>query len=886
MPRPARLPALALASLLATLPLASTRASAQSTRLPGPATAAQIEGYLGAAGLEGKARDQALLLHESYFERFRDFEDREVAPALEELRRDFNMTVSVEDARRDAATRRRLLSRAAQIDNQFVDEFLSSLTGDEQIRGERLRGALARRRAAALLPQFGTGSRVIGHDLRSSPAFATLEPAVRDAIAPALDAYDADLTRLVERAGQAAIDRSIRAAELRELRPVGGTPPVVEDGVEPDQAAVENWFRDMQLLQKEASQELVEAVARLRKLHRDTLLAIEPSLPSLAVFDLRAHLLSGAYPMILPRRPFGEVVAILRAKRDGGSMDDAAWASALDLVGAHESSMRGSLEALLAAADAVPERGDMMVFGNDGGEVETPEAARLARAQEVFLDADRRGADSLRTTLGLGEGSTQAGGRPPASIEINGAAIDLGDLLGGVGGGIDGGPVEGGSVQVVVGVAGMGGDGGEMIVLGGDELDDSGMVFMGMGGPGGGPRIPKPMSRETLDDVLAASGADAAMRPAFDALVEQLARERDEATKDLGSAQTGLGDEPGGMRFSITLADDGAVSPALSAQVAREAIARIEVSEEAFFDGVRAIAAGDRLDEVERARRVRARTRLVSGERGETAIDPVAVALVATIDEDDRAAALTALEGWDLSSVDALRGARRDLDALEDERTRLFEEATKTTSIEEGADGRQAASAISFDDGLGERMMDIDRRSKAVRDRIARANRDAIAAALDALGADTVAQRTLRRALHRELHPAVYARFGTLDATFAQARQLVADEALLVVLDTLEEEWRESREVRCEEAVADLEDRAREASRAGTEAPMADFASMQARMQERRRLRGDLVQLDAAIHRRVVDLVTGAVGAERAEDLPPAPGSRQGGRPMLRFGGQ
>ena len=874
------LPALALSAFLATVPFGAPEAHAQAMRLPGPVTAAQLERALTDAGLTGKARDQALLLHEAYFENFRAFEDREVVPSLDQRRGDFDMARSSEDARKDASTRRRLLARAAQLDNGFVDELMASLTGDDQLRAEALRTALARRRSAALLPQMGPGSRIVSFDLRSAPVLATLEPAVRDAIRPALDAYDADLTRLVERAGQAALDRSVRAAELRETRAVAGTPPVLEgDGAEPDQASVDTWFREMQALSREASQDLVDATARLRKLHRDTLASIEPSLPALAAFDLRAHLLSGAYPMTVSRRPFAAVVEALRSKRESGGLGGDAWTSALDLVAAHESSMRAPLEAMLAAADAVPDPGEMIfIDGND--REETPEAARLARAKEAFLEADARGADALRATLGLEDGSKQAG-RVPPSVEINGASIDLGQILGdAMGGGGDGGGFEvTGGVQIVVG--GVGGGDGEMIVLGGDDLEGSGMVFMG-GPGGGGMRMPKPMTRDELDALFTTSGADAALRTAFDTLADEMARERADATEGLeGGAANFLPDGEGSMSFSIAVGEDGAAFEPPSSERIGEARARIDASEDSFFDGVKAIAAGDRLDEVERARRIRARARLATGERGAAALDPVAVALVAAVDDRARASALSALEGWDLASVDLLRGARRELDALNAEQAKLFEEATVETVSQTAEGGASVTREVAFDGGIAERMQELGTKSTAIRQRVERANRDAVAGALAALDADPAAARTLRRAFQRGLHPSVYARFDSLRATFAKARELVTDAALATVLDALEEEWRETREARCDEAVAEIDARAAKPA-AGVGG--FDIADLQARTRESRRLRGDLTQIDSAIHRRIVDLVTGAVGADLAKTLPPAPGARGGARPMIQFG--
>ena len=125
--------ALALAVALAAPIALTTRADAQLGRqLPSPVSAAQLEIMLRFAGLPDTTKDAALPLHEAYFERFREFEKREVDPALARPNDSpFDLARSVDEARKEAELRRRVFQRAAQLDDQLADEIAAVLPENE-----------------------------------------------------------------------------------------------------------------------------------------------------------------------------------------------------------------------------------------------------------------------------------------------------------------------------------------------------------------------------------------------------------------------------------------------------------------------------------------------------------------------------------------------------------------------------------------------------------------------------------------------------------------------------------------------------------------------------------------------------------------------------------
>ncbi|MFZ9880502.1 MAG: hypothetical protein ACO3QC_03770, partial [Phycisphaerales bacterium] len=180
------LASLALAVALATPLVAAAPAHAQFMRnLPSPVSAQQLEGFIKSAGLSTAARDQLLRLHEAYFERFRAFEEQEIDPSLKTVApRELSMTRTVDDARREADMRRRALQRAAQIDGQLVDELLGLVGGDDAVRAEKLRTALARRRATSVMPPLGFAGDAVRFDLRTAAVLATIDEATRQALAP------------------------------------------------------------------------------------------------------------------------------------------------------------------------------------------------------------------------------------------------------------------------------------------------------------------------------------------------------------------------------------------------------------------------------------------------------------------------------------------------------------------------------------------------------------------------------------------------------------------------------------------------------------------------------------------------------------------------------
>ncbi|MEI7879124.1 MAG: hypothetical protein WCI96_14550, partial [Planctomycetota bacterium] len=124
---------LALAVALAAPIALTTRADAQLGRqLPSPVSAAQLEIMLRFAGLPDTTKDAALPLHEAYFERFREFEKREVDPALARPNDSpFDLARSVDEARKEADLRRRVFQRAAQLDDQLADEIAAVLPENE-----------------------------------------------------------------------------------------------------------------------------------------------------------------------------------------------------------------------------------------------------------------------------------------------------------------------------------------------------------------------------------------------------------------------------------------------------------------------------------------------------------------------------------------------------------------------------------------------------------------------------------------------------------------------------------------------------------------------------------------------------------------------------------
>ncbi|MFZ9916302.1 MAG: hypothetical protein ACO3IB_13350, partial [Phycisphaerales bacterium] len=327
------LASLALAVALATPLVAAAPAHAQFMRnLPSPVSAQQLEGFIKSAGLSTAARDQLLRLHEAYFERFRAFEEQEIDPSLKTVApRELSMTRTVDDARREADMRRRALQRAAQIDGQLVAELLGMVGGADAVRAEKLRTALARRRATSVMPPLGFAGDAVRFDLRTAAVLATIDEATRQALAPSFDAYDAELTRLCERYADDVIARGVKSAQLREEMGLGA-PPEAEPGQEGAGDGMQRWFESLQEIQRRAGEAAGETADRIRRLHRDTLAQVEPLLSTRDAMALRTHLASGVYSGTLSKNRFEEAVARLDAKRKSGDIDAARWSAVEDAL--------------------------------------------------------------------------------------------------------------------------------------------------------------------------------------------------------------------------------------------------------------------------------------------------------------------------------------------------------------------------------------------------------------------------------------------------------------------------------------------------------------------------------------------------------------------------
>ncbi|MEY5061836.1 MAG: hypothetical protein RIS45_1757, partial [Planctomycetota bacterium] len=208
---------LALAAALAAPVALAPEAHAQIGRqLPSPVSATQLEQMIRDAGLPETTKDVALPLHEAYFARFRDFEKRELDPLLSKPSSTFDLMRSVDDAKKEADLRRRAFQRAASLDNQLADEIEGVLPAEDAWRTRMLKAALSRRRAAALGSNFGFAGKPLEFSLRSAPVFATLDPDTRRMTGLALEVYEAELTRQLERYADAALARIVKAAEIRE----------------------------------------------------------------------------------------------------------------------------------------------------------------------------------------------------------------------------------------------------------------------------------------------------------------------------------------------------------------------------------------------------------------------------------------------------------------------------------------------------------------------------------------------------------------------------------------------------------------------------------------------------------------------------------------------
>jgi len=868
-------PALAIA-MAAPLGLATAGAEAQLGRpIPTPVSAKDFEAMLRDAGLPESVRDVALPSHETYFARFREFESREVDPALDRgPDAPFDLVRTVDDARRDAERRKRLFARAAQLDGQLVDEVGGLLVADEALLLEKVRSALARRRAATAAPSGGFGARAETFDLRRTSAMAALEPARRSAIAATLDAYDAELTRLLERVATAALERPVRAAELREERGVGAPS-------DSDPAAGEAWFARMQEIQRDASEELVAARQRVRRLHRDVLGQLEATLGPAEVRALRAELVNGAYPLLFRKDAFAAAVAEANALRAKGRLDDAQWSAATAIIETHAIAERPLVEALMDLSDRTLASEGALPFGGGGNEF-------VERARDLRTDLEdlaSRDAAALLAAIGA------SGPDPQVARQVDAPE-----------GMPPGGSLVVGEAAVSIGV--MGGD-GEMVVLSGDELAEGlgGISFLGLSGGSSG--VARPMGADELDALAGRLGFGKDDRPIFDEIVGRCAEARSaaEAAQPArgGGMLVGGGDGDvgsGGISISLSIGEDGqVVADSGGGGDPEKLAAAIESAEERMFDELRAAVASERVEAAEAARRARARVRLLVGERGAHAADLTSIADKAAIGDAARAAIAEELRAWDEASVGAIRAMRDELRELGSRRTALIEQASRPVEPPDvglagggTAESGVATQAFQIDSEVAEELSAIERRASAAREKVGESNRRSLDALVDRLAGDPAAQKALRRSYLRAVNPAIYRIPRDLSGAFVKA---LAIEGLApggrTEVERLRDEWIESRETLCESFLAACEAeakaRATEAARdPGSGGPIAidGFLSAEESMRERRRLRADLEQLEATIFRRLGDLLLVEVGVEKAKAIGELPAPRRSG--MIQFG--
>jgi hypothetical protein len=903
--------ALALAVALAA-PLGATAvAPAQfgpGRSAPTPVSATDFARMLVECGLPETTRDIALPLHEGYFARFREFETREVDPALDNAAGgDFALSRTLESAKETRDLRRRLFQRAAQLDAQLVDELVGVLTAEDAVRAERLRDTLARRRAATILASVGFGAGLSGKpetfDLRTCEALRTLDSTARDAVAPSFDAYGVELTRALERAADARLDVSVKAAELRAERNIPQTPvidaPQTENAQEnaPEnggaEAAVdttpaaqgidEEWFRRNAEIQREASAEFAQAMLRVRRIHCDALANIEPLVSAKVARAMRADLMRAVYPGIQQKNAFDAALAEAESLRAKGKIDDAQWSAAEAIIDGHDVAARGVLNDLMDLADKKAGNGELgllMVAANDN---QSEEAQRAARLSQELVDLSTRDAEALRAALGLAAPDPQVAGR---GITVGEGGVDIGAAIAeAIGGGGEGGGEGGGAIQIQAVM--VGGD-GEAITLTSDDMDDAGVMFIG-GLAGGGPRVPKPFTREELDAISAASGLDGAQRPTFDEIAARCAESRTAAEDEHGPRSGGIANADGSISLTFSIGGEGEM---VAGGGDTEALVdAIVTGEETMFDELRAAATADRSEPIEAARRARARTRLALGETGEHSVDLLKIAQAVELGEAARASIDARLGEWDRSSVAALEAMRREIDAANERREEIMTAATEeTTAQTEG--GASIGRTVAIDDSMSMELAELDRRVTSARARVATANAATRATIEDALAGDSAAQKTFRRAYLRAANPEVYRGARDLAPFFDKAAALEGvGEQGRADIARLKTEWIEAREARCEEFIrardeAEREAKARASADAGGGAMSADtFRLMGVQQRERKRLREDLQQVEATIFRRLQDLLIVEVGADRAKEIGELPARRRANMPSIRIGG-
>ena len=244
----------------------------------------------------------------------------------------------------------------------------------------------------------------------------------------------------------------------------------------------------------------------------------------------------------------------------------------------------------------------------------------------------------------------------------------------------------------------------------------------------------------------------------------------------------------------------------------------------------------------------------------------------ATLSDASRAALAGELRAWDESSVAALEAMR----AAVTESERIQAEALKAATVESEVtlpDGTtQMARTVEFSADASTRLGEAAKRASEARAAVADANRRTREALLTLVAADDAAAKEVRRGVARAMTPAAYRIPRDLEPFFARASAVEALPASTrSAIDALRAEWIESRESLCEAFVAAGDEPAASQSPAGI-----DVQRLGARTAARRKLRADLEQLEASVHRRLQETLLNEVGPVAADAVGPLP--TRGGR--------
>ena len=870
--------ALALAVALAAPIALTTRADAQLGRqLPSPVSAAQLEIMLRFAGLPDTTKDAALPLHEAYFERFREFEKREVDPALARPNDSpFDLARSVDEARKEADLRRRVFQRAAQLDDQLADEIAAVLPENESWKSRRIRAALSRRRSAMLAPAFGTMGKSFEYSMRSAPVITQIDPDAANIVNTALETYEGELTRQLARYAEASFVRIVKAAEIREEMGIGAAPAIPAEGEGEGKGKGEakatppgeEWFAKMREAQHRANEDTAKIATRIRKLHREALDQVMPLVHPDQAMSLRDHLVAALYPMLRSKSEFNTVYAIAKAMNDKAELESSKWKAVEDIAAAHDMATRSIVFEMMDAVDkrleaGAGDNGMVMLFNSDGAdEADAQKKEKSDRLRNSLESLEESDAATLRATIGIAapdSKTTAQLGREGIQGALEGA---MGQMAG---------------VQIAM----VGGD-GEMVILTGDDfaIGEGPMMLGGLGLGGGGSSIPRPMTREEIDALANKLGFEKDTRPMFDEIVARCAEARNIAEKKLAPSAPILstGDESG-MSMTFTLSGEDGVS--IGGGDNTKVIEAIEVAEETMFDELKAVVAADKTDANDAARRARARARLLIGESGMRGVDIVSVIERSDIPNAARAKIATDLKSWDETSVAAIRSMQAEVKDLARQQDEAFAQATTEITVDDGHGGIQSTRGVSIDSDLSERLEQIENRRSKSRERVAELNRRTVDAIVDALEGDVVAQTTVRRGFLHAANPSVYKGARDLEPYFTKAEAIAGLTANgKAAVNAVRAEWIEARETRCEEFIDAQEQASKQGGASGAAKEMQQIQNL---TRERKKLRDDLEQVEATLFRKLQDVLIVDLGAEKAQELGELPVKKRSSMPSFQI---